>query len=88
MKGKLEHCVQVIYTRTSKQPDEALGMVLDWLRYAGVVGEVESIGEGFMWRFVIRPPRGVESCVWATRNAERINSFGAMRAAVVARTTV
>ncbi len=59
--------------------DDRVGLLLENLRYAGVVGNVESeyneevTRETF--RFDIYAPKGVDEKIWAEMNAKRMRSM-------------
>jgi len=53
----------------------SVGMLLECLRYAGVVSHVDRLdNEGYS--FTLHPPKGVDKKIWAEHNAARMATFG------------
>ena len=74
--------VRVVFPATHS-PKDRMAMLVEWLRYAGIVGDVQDNENELA--FVMRSPDGVDSFTWATMNADRIKSFGVSATAIMQR---
>ena len=75
MPKQIHNVVRVVVPR-DRDPYGHVGMLIENLRYCGVVREHNRVGSIV---FDINPPAGIaktEIAAWAERNAERMRSFG------------
>ena len=55
--------------------DGRVSMLVEQLRYAGLVGSIKEDDDEKVLEFIIYPPSGVNEKVWAEQNVARMRSF-------------